>query len=170
MVRTGDRERIVVGTDKGEILVIDNGDVRGTLMVDDTCAVQAITVTPKACLCPSCYPSYTSKHRKYRLASHSPSASSTSYLSGVIHKPACMCMRVDFAAQGFAVGLSSGAVTLYERDQDERLFKRAKHLTVEGQIHSVHSMALSLAEDTILVSMGNNQLYSLNLTTNEQAV
>ena len=46
----GDRERVVIGTDRGDLLVVENGDVRGTLSVDPEApaAVRALVATPKA--------------------------------------------------------------------------------------------------------------------------
>ena len=46
---SGDRERTIVGTDKGDILVVENGDVRGSLTLDPAgpCAIAAIVATPK---------------------------------------------------------------------------------------------------------------------------
>ena len=40
-----------MGTDKGDILVVENGDVRGNLTLDPAgpCAIAAIVATPKVC-------------------------------------------------------------------------------------------------------------------------
>lgn len=70
--------------------------------------------------------------------------------------------------QGFAVGSSGGVVTLCEREQDDRLFKKVKQLTIDGPAQNVRHMTLSPAEDMLIASMDNNQIYSLNLTTNEE--
>lgn len=72
------------------------------------------------------------------------------------------------AGQGFAVGSTGGVVTLCEREQDDRLFKIVKQLTIEGSAQNVGSLVLSPAEDTLIASMDNNQMYSLKLVTNAQ--
>ncbi len=59
-------------------------------------------------------------------------------------------------------------MTLCEREQDDRLFKKVKQLTIDGPAQNVHHMTLSPAEDMLIASMDNNQMYSLNLTTNEE--
>lgn len=59
-------------------------------------------------------------------------------------------------------------MTLCEREQDDRLFKKVKQLTIDGSTQNVHHMTLSPAEDLLIASMDNNQMYSLNLTTNEE--
>jgi hypothetical protein len=66
------------------------------------------------------------------------------------------------------VGSAGGVVTLCEREVDDRLFKKVEQFSIEGQAKNVCSMTLSPAEDVLLASMDNNQMYSLNLTTNEQ--
>ncbi|KAK9915002.1 hypothetical protein WJX75_003504 [Coccomyxa subellipsoidea] len=113
----GDQDRILVGTDRGEVLVVVNGDVRGSLLISPSTVIGAIIASPK----------------------------------------------------GFAVGSTGGVVTLCEREQDDRLFKIVKQLTIEGSAQNVGSLVLSPAEDTLIASMDNNQMYSLKLVTNAQA-
>jgi WD40 repeat protein len=159
----GDRERIIVGTDGGELLVVDNGDVRGMLVVDNSCKIMAITVTPKVAFL------FTAKH-----ITKASSAVQTLIVHENVHlqqwpqKETNTSETRGWRPQGFAVGLSNGSVSLYEREQDEKFFKSIKLCVVEGQTQSVHSMAISLSEDSIMVSMSNNQLYGLNLITSEQ--
>ena len=75
---------------------------------------------------------------------------------------------LGIAGQGFAVGSTGGAVTLCEREADDRLFKIVKQLGIEGSAQNVGSLILSPAEDVLIASMDNNQMYSLKLATNAQ--
>jgi hypothetical protein len=85
------------------------------------------------------------------------------------------------AAQGFAVAAADGAVSLYEKDGDEaRLYRCARRLPLDacgdalGLCHvggrpRVRSLALSAAEDALLLALASCQLLSLNLGAAELA-
>ena len=45
----GDQDRILVGTDRGEVLVVVNGDVRGSLLISPSTVIGAIVASPKVC-------------------------------------------------------------------------------------------------------------------------
>lgn len=49
----GERERIVAGTERGDLLVVEGGDLRLALPFEGAPAVDAIQATPKA-ICASC--------------------------------------------------------------------------------------------------------------------
>ncbi len=66
------------------------------------------------------------------------------------------------------MGSTGGVVILCEREADDRLFKIVKRLAIEGSAQNVCSLALSPAEDTLIASMDNNQMYSLKLASNAQ--
>ena len=52
-VRTaGERERIVAGTERGDLLVVEGGDLRLALPFEGAPAVDAIQATPKAICAP----------------------------------------------------------------------------------------------------------------------
>ena len=69
--------------------------------------------------------------------------------------------------QGFAVGTESGALVLFEKESDEKLYKRMKTFGIEGQPHKIKSLALSSAEDLLLCALSNSQLFSLNMANTE---
>lgn len=85
-------------------------------------------------------------------------------------------------AQGFGVAAADGAVSLYEKDADEaRLYHCARRLPMGtgadtsgsgfglGITLRVRSLALSAAEDALLLGMTSRQLLSLNLIAAEIA-
>ena len=49
---SGDEEKVLLGTEKGEVMVVHNGDLRGNIPVDAEAAINAIVPTSK--VCPSC--------------------------------------------------------------------------------------------------------------------
>ena len=49
----GERERIVAGTERGDLLVVEGGDLRLALPFEGAPAIDAIQATPKA-ICASC--------------------------------------------------------------------------------------------------------------------
>ena len=48
----GDEEKVLLGTETGEVLIIFNGDLRGNVSVDPDMAIRALVPTSKARLCP----------------------------------------------------------------------------------------------------------------------
>ena len=71
------------------------------------------------------------------------------------------------ALQGFVVGTESGALVLFEKEGDDKLYKRIKTFGIEGQPHKIKSLALSSAEDLLLCALSNSQLFSLNMANTE---
>ena len=49
---TGDEEKVLLGTENGEVLIVFNGDLRGNVSVEPDVAIKALVPTSKACLCP----------------------------------------------------------------------------------------------------------------------
>ena len=47
----GDEEKILLGTENGDVLIVFNGDLRGNMSVEPEMAIRAIVPTSKACLC-----------------------------------------------------------------------------------------------------------------------
>lgn len=84
-------------------------------------------------------------------------------------------------AQGFGVAAADGAVSLYEKDADEaRLYHCARRLPMGtgadtgsgfglGFTLRARSLALSAAEDALLLGTTSRQLLSLNLIAAEIA-
>eukprot|EP00884_Botryococcus_braunii_P010879 jgi/Botrbrau1/19793/Bobra.0124s0041.1 len=70
-------------------------------------------------------------------------------------------------AKGFAVASDNGMVTLFEKEADERLFRRGKRLGISGQARRIRSLAVSPGEDVLLAALDNNLLYSLSLTSTD---
>lgn len=48
----GDEEKVLLGTENGDVLIVFNGDLRGNISVEPDMAIRAIVPTSKACLCP----------------------------------------------------------------------------------------------------------------------
>ena len=86
--------------------------------------------------------------------------------------------------QGFAVASADGALSLYERDADEaRMYHAARRLPMDGGADAlgqglgpgfgapprVRSLALTAAEDALLLTLASRQLLSLNLGAAELA-
>ena len=71
--------------------------------------------------------------------------------------------------QGFLVGSDSGRLFLFERDGEgaARTYRKTKTLAIEGQAVKIRNLAVSPTEDTLLCTLENNQMYSLNLTNTE---
>ena len=67
------------------------------------------------------------------------------------------------------MGSDGGRLFLFERDGEgaARTYRKAKSLAVEGQSVKIRSLAVSPTEDTLLCTLENNQMYSLNLTNTE---
>ncbi len=45
----GDEEKVLLGSEEGDVLIVFNGDLRGNLNVDPDAAIKAIVPTSKAC-------------------------------------------------------------------------------------------------------------------------
>ncbi|EIE19478.1 WD40 repeat-like protein, partial [Coccomyxa subellipsoidea C-169] len=86
----------------------------------------------------------------------------------LVISPSTVIGAIVASPKGFAVGSTGGVVILCEREADDRLFKIVKQLAIEGSAQNVCSLALSPAEDTLIASMDNNQMYSLKLASNAQ--
>ena len=71
--------------------------------------------------------------------------------------------------QGFLVGSDGGNLFLFERDGEgaARTYRKTKTLAIEGQAVKIRNLAVSPSEDTLLCTLDNNQMYSLNLTNTE---
>ena len=71
--------------------------------------------------------------------------------------------------QGFVVGSDGGTLFLFERDGEgaARTYRKTKTLAIEGQLVKIRNLAVSPTEDTLLCTLENNQMYSLNLTNTE---
>ena len=79
-----------------------------------------------------------------------------------------MCfLLLPHVLQGFAVGTESGALVLFEKEGEDKLYKRIKTFGIEGQPHKIKSLALSSAEDLLLCALSNSQLFSLNMANTE---
>lgn len=48
MSRAGERERIVAGTERGDLLIVEAGELRLALSFENAPAIDAILATPKA--------------------------------------------------------------------------------------------------------------------------
>ncbi|KAL3131590.1 hypothetical protein ABBQ38_007889 [Trebouxia sp. C0009 RCD-2024] len=113
----GERERMVLGTDTGELLIIEGTELKATLQLDPGSTVHSIAAY----------------------------------------------------AKGFLVGSDSGKLFLFERDGEgiARTYRKTKTLAIEGQAVKIRNLAVSPTEDTLLCTLENNQMYSLNLTNTE---
>lgn len=60
-----------------------------------------------------------------------------------------------------------GMVTLFEREADDRLFRRGKRLGINGQSRRIRSLVVSPAEDILLAALDSNLLYSLSLASTD---
>ena len=71
--------------------------------------------------------------------------------------------------QGFLVGSDGGTLFLFERDGEgpTRTYRKTKTLVIQGQPVKIRNLAVSPTEDTLLCTLENNQMYSLNLTNTE---
>ena len=45
----GDEEKVLLGTENGDVLIVLNGDLRGNVSVEPDIALKAIVPTSKAC-------------------------------------------------------------------------------------------------------------------------
>lgn len=135
--------------------MVVNGDVRGTIPISPSSVIGSILALPKVC-----HATFQDNWQIVCVALRLASAQDD------LNKRITINGAIDF--QGFAAGSSGGVVTICEREQDDRLFKKVKQLTIDGPAQNVHHMTLSPAEDMLIASMDNNQMYSLNLTVNEE--
>lgn len=46
---TGDEEKVLLGSEKGDVMIVHNGDLRGSLSVEPEAAIRAIVPTSKVC-------------------------------------------------------------------------------------------------------------------------
>lgn len=71
--------------------------------------------------------------------------------------------------QGFLVGSDGGTLFMFEQDGEgaARTYRKTKTLAIEGQAVKIRNLAVSPTEDTLLCTLENNQMYSLNLTNTE---
>ena len=78
-------------------------------------------------------------------------------------------MLLHVALQGFMVGSDGGTLFLFERDGEgaARTYRKTKTLAIQGQPVKIRNLAVSPTEDTLLCTLENNQMYSLNLTNTE---
>jgi len=78
-------------------------------------------------------------------------------------------MVLHVALQGFMVGSDGGTLFLFERDGEgaARTYRKTKTLAIQGQPVKIRNLAVSPTEDTMLCTLENNQMYSLNLTNTE---
>lgn len=96
----------------------------------------------------------------------------------------CSGSSAGFAMQGFAVASADGALSLYEKDADEtRMYHAARRLPMDGGADVLgqglgigfgaapraRSLALTAAEDALLLTLASRQLLSLNLGAAELA-
>ena len=81
----------------------------------------------------------------------------------------CSLMLLHVALQGFMVGSDGGTLFLFERDGEgaARTYRKTKTLAIQGQPVKIRNLAVSPTEDTLLCTLENNQMYSLNLTNTE---
>ncbi|KAK9845760.1 hypothetical protein WJX81_001703 [Elliptochloris bilobata] len=123
-----ERERIVAGTERGDLLIVEAGDLRLALPFEGAPAIDAI---------------------------------------------------------GFAVAAADGALTLFEKEADEaRMYHVARRMPMDGggsdavgqglglgfgSAPRVRSLALTAAEDALLLALASRQLLSLNLGAAELA-
>lgn len=84
-------------------------------------------------------------------------------------QPAARVNNEMLMLQGFLVGSDGGLLYLFERDGEgaARTYRKSKTLAIEGQSVKIRNLAASPAEDTLLCTLENNQMYSLNLTNTE---
>ena len=67
------------------------------------------------------------------------------------------------------MGSDGGNLFLFERDGEgsARTYRKTKTLAIEGQAVKIRNLSVSPSEDTLLCTLENNQMYSLNLTNTE---
>lgn len=67
------------------------------------------------------------------------------------------------------MGSDGGTLFLFEREGEgaARSYRKSKALGIEGQSIKIRNLAVSPTEDTLLCTLENNQMYSLNLTNTE---
>ena len=46
---SGDEEKVLLGSEKGEVMLVHNGDLRGNIAIDAEAAINAIVPTSKVC-------------------------------------------------------------------------------------------------------------------------
>ncbi len=81
----------------------------------------------------------------------------------------CILILLHVPLQGFMVGSDGGTLFLFERDGEgaARTYRKTKTLAIQGQPVKIRNLAVSPTEDTLLCTLENNQMYSLNLTNTE---
>jgi len=90
-------------------------------------------------------------------------------LSWSTHRVTCILILLHVTLQGFVVGSDGGTLFLFERDGEgaARTYRKTKTLAIQGQPVKIRNLAVSPTEDTLLCTLENNQMYSLNLTNTE---
>ena len=89
--------------------------------------------------------------------------------SRTMHRVTCSLTLLHVTLQGFMVGSDGGTLFLFERDGEgaARTYRKTKTLALQGQPVKIRNLAVSPTEDTLLCTLENNQMYSLNLTNTE---
>ena len=89
--------------------------------------------------------------------------------SRTLHRVTCSLTLLHVTLQGFMVGSDGGTLFLFERDGEgaARTYRKTKTLALQGQPVKIRNLAVSPTEDTLLCTLENNQMYSLNLTNTE---
>ena len=69
--------------------------------------------------------------------------------------------------QGFAVGADNGTVVLFDRESDDKLYRKGRSVVAVGQPHAIRSIACSPSEESLACSLDNCCMLSLNLANAE---
>lgn len=69
--------------------------------------------------------------------------------------------------QGFAVGADNGTVVLFDRESDDKLYRKGRSVVAVGHPHAIRSIACSPSEESLACSLDNCCMLSLNLANAE---
>ena len=144
----GDEEKVLLGSEEGDVLIVFNGDLRGNLNVDPDAAIKAIVPTSKACFSHDTYQPITlvltcsiltlflSRAQLYVTSSDSWQHI-LALPDGCNSDASARCDCVSCAQWGFVAGWSTGRMSISERRVDNTRYKRVWQATVEGHMPKV---------------------------------
>ena len=69
--------------------------------------------------------------------------------------------------QGFAVGADNGTVVLFDRETDDKLYRKGRSVVAMGQPHAIRSIACSPSEESLACTLDNSCMLTLNLANAE---
>ena len=65
------------------------------------------------------------------------------------------------------MGADNGTVVLFDREADDKLYRKGRSVVAVGQPHAIRSIACSPSEESLVCTLDNCSMLSLNLANAE---